>query len=80
MSKDMDQLISRARVRSALPTPPVRRLIREQSSLTQSDVARVLGVDRASVSRWESGEQFPRGSVREAYVQLLDRLQREVLA
>jgi transcriptional regulator with XRE-family HTH domain len=78
--KPIDDLISRARRRSSLPAPPVRRLIREQASLTQTDIADALGVDRASVSRWESGEQAPRGPSREAYIELLNRLKREVLA
>jgi DNA-binding XRE family transcriptional regulator len=79
MGLDIDQVICKARVRVSLPAPAVRRLIREQASLTQSDIAGPLGVDRASVSRWESGQQAPRGALREAYAQLLERLRRAVL-
>lgn len=30
--------------------------------LTQDDIASVMGVDRASVSRWENGDAFPKTS------------------
>ena len=75
-----DDIITRARTRSSLPSPPVRRLIREQSELTQSDIALALGVHRTAVCRYESGDQNPRGATREAYAALLDRLRRQVLS
>jgi hypothetical protein len=46
----VDRVLSRARLRSSLPTPRIRRLIRPQAALTQSDIADALGVNRASVS------------------------------
>ncbi len=34
--------------------------LRKQKKLTQEDVAKACKVDRATVSKWESGEFFPR--------------------
>src|SRR5215831_17457472 len=74
-----DETVNTARERS-LPSPEVRRFIREQSWLYQSDIAAALGVDRATVSRWETGAKEPRGEMRERYARLLQQLQREVLS
>lgn len=38
------------------------RTRRLEMHLTQDDIATVMGVDRASVSRWENGEAFPKTS------------------
>ena len=75
-----DDLINRALRRRSLPQPSVRRRIREQTRLRQQDVAAVLRVDRATLSRWESGETSPRGPMFDAYLDLLERLKAEVLA
>lgn len=61
-------------------SPDLRRLLRERADLRQADIARALGVSAAAVSRWESGARRPRGEAGEAYLELLDRLAREVLA
>ena len=71
---DLKQLIKRSQARKQLPPPEMRRLIREQARLSQEDIAGVLKIDRATVSRWESGERTPRGKLAETYKQLLDRL------
>jgi transcriptional regulator with XRE-family HTH domain len=76
---EIDSLIEKAHLRRTLPTPEERRQIRTQARLTQQNVAEALGSDRASVSRWESGERSPRGSMLDAYAALLDRIKREVL-
>jgi DNA-binding transcriptional regulator YiaG len=60
--------------------PDRRRLLREQADLHQADIARALGVSAAAVSRWESGTRRPQGRAGEAYLEILDRLAREVLA
>ncbi|MGW2783919.1 sigma factor-like helix-turn-helix DNA-binding protein [Streptomyces populi] len=54
-----------------LPAPKERRRLRENRSLTQTDVATRLGVSRATVRSWESGRSAPRGRMREAYTRLL---------
>jgi DNA-binding transcriptional regulator YiaG len=79
VTERLDSIIQKALRRRALPAPAARRLIREQAKLTQENIAEALGGDRASVSRWESGQRSPRGAMLDAYADLLDRLQREVL-
>lgn len=32
---------------------------RKKQKLTQEDVAKKLGIDRTTVSKWETGETFP---------------------
>ena len=36
------------------------RSIRERAGLSQSELARSLGVDSGTVSKWEAGERSPR--------------------
>jgi DNA-binding transcriptional regulator YiaG len=48
------------------------RTLREDAGLSQSDVARALGVNPSNVSRWESGESRPRGRHAVALLQVLD--------
>jgi DNA-binding transcriptional regulator YiaG len=76
---DLDELLGQIRVRRALPEPAVRRELREAAGLTQREVGRVIGVDEATVSRWESGARAPRGLRRESYAALLKRLGEETV-
>lgn len=53
--------------------------------MSQARLAGALGVHRVTVARWEANGattygREPRGELRRAYVQLLEELQREVLA
>jgi DNA-binding transcriptional regulator YiaG len=80
---DLDILgdaIERARTRRRLPTPTTRRLVRERSGISQSALARALGVSSAAVCRWESGDRTPRGELLVVYLDALARLEREALA
>ncbi|MFF9868361.1 sigma factor-like helix-turn-helix DNA-binding protein [Streptomyces sp. NPDC013953] len=54
-----------------LPSPKERRRLREARSMSESQVAEVLGVTRATVRSWETGRASPRGRKREAYLKLL---------
>ena len=76
-STALDQALEEARLRRRLPDPQLRRLIRERVGLTQHDLARALGIDPASVSRYESGRRMPRGGLLQRYAALLDRLIQE---
>ncbi len=58
----------------ALPSPEGRRLLRERAGLTQEELARVVGVKRPTVCRWESGARNPRGRTLRSYVEVLQRL------
>ena len=74
MADPLDALLAhQARLRR-LPEPSIRRALREHHGLSQGQLARLLGVDRASVSRYESGERTPRPSVAERYLDVLERL------
>jgi DNA-binding transcriptional regulator YiaG len=46
--------------------------LREGTGLSQSDVARALGVHQSSVARWESAESRPRPDHAVALLELLD--------
>jgi len=70
------QLRELARLRRRLPPPALRRAIRESSGLSGSTVAKALGVSRQTVSHWECGVRTPRSPLLEAYVEILDELQK----
>ena len=72
-ASDLTDLVRAAR---HLPAPDLRRAIRIGAGVSQNQVAVVCGVDRATVSRWESGQRFPRGEHLLTYVQLLRDIQR----
>ena len=76
---ETEDLLRVARRRRGLPDPELRRVIRERAGLSQAEVAAVIGVDRAAVSRWESGERSPRFPHRDTYAEVLERLATEVL-
>ena len=65
---------------TALPPLPTRRVLRVAAGLSQTDVALVVGVDRATISRWETGDREPAGPNREAYADALDEMARAVTA
>jgi transcriptional regulator with XRE-family HTH domain len=46
--------------------------LREDSGLTQADVARAIGVHPSQVSRWEAGRVRPRPRHAAALLELLD--------
>lgn len=74
----LDQVLAHARARHSLPSPRARRLIRERAGLSQADLAAVLGVSEAAISRWEAGLRFPRRPALDAYAQVLARLAEEL--
>ncbi|MEE1750365.1 sigma factor-like helix-turn-helix DNA-binding protein [Streptomyces sp. JV184] len=55
-----------------LPSPKERRRLREAKSLSEEQVATVVGVTRATVRSWETGRTSPRGRKREAYARLIN--------
>ncbi|WEH40084.1 transcriptional regulator [Streptomyces sp. AM 2-1-1] len=54
-----------------LPAPKERRRLREAKSLSEEQVASVVGVTPATVRSWESGRTDPRGRKRAVYARLL---------
>lgn len=71
---DVEQLVALAGVRRRLPSPRRRRLIREAAGVSCSELASVVGVDAATVWRWERGTHRPRGRALERYVAVLEQL------
>ncbi|MGW4912523.1 telomere-associated protein Tap [Streptomyces sp. NPDC004270] len=69
----VDALLNRVD-RDDLPLPAERRRLREAASLTQTDIAKVLGTRREAVASWESGKNEPRPPQRTAYARLLEGL------
>jgi transcriptional regulator with XRE-family HTH domain len=70
------ELEGRVQARSELPTPAVRRALREAVGESLDGVARVVGVTRQAVAMWESGERTPRGENLESYVEVLRMFRR----
>jgi DNA-binding transcriptional regulator YiaG len=79
MPNDGDEVIARARARKRLPPPAMRRQLREQAGVSQTEIAAVVGVSRECVSLWESQPRMPRGQNLERYLAFLERLARESL-
>jgi DNA-binding transcriptional regulator YiaG len=67
-----------ARARRRLPSPRVRRLLRQRAGLTPEQAAAILGVSRPCIVRWELGRREPRPRHVAVYLALLDRLAAEV--
>ena len=68
-------LLNDVRARGALPTPALRRAIREAAGVSQGQIAREVGVHRMTVCRWESGTSTPAGKHLHAYAAILRDLQ-----
>jgi DNA-binding transcriptional regulator YiaG len=66
-------LIDRLRA-NRLPPPAERRAIRLRAHASLDDVAKALGVEKMTVSRWERGIARPWPQHRAAYICLLQAL------
>lgn len=67
-------LIDEVRQARQLPDRRAARGIRVAAGVSQTRIARELGVHRNTVIRWEAGERAPRGELRVRYAELLDQL------
>ena len=76
--REQHDVLAEVKYRQLLPVPQMRRAIRKSAGVTQAAVAEVCGVDRASVSRWESGARRPSDSHLVAYMGLLEQLAAEI--
>lgn len=70
-AEDVDEAIALKRVHRLAQSDRLR-LLREGSGLSQSDVARFIGVDPSQVSRWERCAARPRGHHAVTLLRLLD--------
>ncbi|MFZ3573941.1 helix-turn-helix domain-containing protein [Streptomyces sp. BH097] len=71
---EIDSLLASVTPEAELPTPVLRRELREQARLSKAQVARALGVSPSTVAAWEAGRD-PAGDPRTRYAYLLDGLQ-----
>lgn len=70
----LDNALELVDLRRRLPPPARRRLLRQAHGLSQDVIARQVGVDRATLARWELGEREPRDAHLKVYIRVLDRL------
>jgi len=66
----IDDIAELARVR-ALVRSGLARAIREKAGVSQSELARSLGVHETTVAKWESGLRLPRSDVGRRYGRIL---------
>jgi DNA-binding transcriptional regulator YiaG len=71
---ELNEILARSEARRRLPEPDDCRLLRRRAFITQQEIALVVGVDRATVARWESGARKPRGKQLTRYLSVLDAL------
>jgi transcriptional regulator with XRE-family HTH domain len=70
----IDALLAGVREEVPLPSPEVRRRLREDLGLSRAQVARAVGVSASTVSGWEAGRS-PGGEARERYAYFLEQAQ-----
>lgn len=69
-------ILARGRARRRIRAEPTyTRLVRERAGLSQEEMAKVLGVDRSAISRWENAKRVPRPAMLDRYAQLLAELE-----
>jgi DNA-binding transcriptional regulator YiaG len=73
MQSFINEALTQAKAKRDLPTPNEARRIREAAGLTQQQIGEAVGVDGATVCRWESGERHPRGPSARLYLAVLGR-------
>jgi transcriptional regulator with XRE-family HTH domain len=80
MSTTVDELIQRGPRRLAPPEAVLCARIRRQPGFIEDDIAEAMVVDRATISRWETGTQEPLARDSDRHAGVLYRLAREVIA
>jgi DNA-binding transcriptional regulator YiaG len=78
MADERTSLLDEVRAARSLPAPETARLIRRAARISQSRLAKAVGVDRTTLARWEAGSTCPRGAQRIRYAELLADLEREI--
>lgn len=76
MTSSLVELLRKAERRRSLPPPAERRRLRVLAGVSQEDLASVLRVDRATVSRWEAGILTPKDDRLLEYTLVLEELRR----
>ena len=76
-SAALARAFAQVRLERELPPPAKCRQLRLRAGITQTAIAEALDVNRASVSRWESGSRTPTGDKLLGYLEILDLLRSE---
>jgi transcriptional regulator with XRE-family HTH domain len=76
--ESLHQAVTEARAVRRLPAPRERRRLRTSVGVSQRVIGEAIGVRRDAVCRYENGTRTPHGDVLVRYVQVLDRLAREL--
>ena len=71
-------LEERARLRTRLPTPDECRRLRVAALIEAQEMAQELGINKATLWKWESGVSSPTGPTRDRYAELLENLAKAV--
>ena len=72
-----NDLVTTSRRRRHL-RPALARALRLEAKVSQEEVGAELGVDKSTVSKWETGDRIPRGRLADRYVDLLARLEADL--
>ncbi len=64
------------RIAIGMPDPATREALRRAVGLTRPELARIVGVSRSAIWRWETGSRTPRGPARDRYLDVLRGIQR----
>jgi transcriptional regulator with XRE-family HTH domain len=71
----VESALREAQMLRSLPSPERRQAIRVSARVTQQAIADDRGVDRSTISRWESGARDPRRLMLGAYLGILRQLE-----
>jgi DNA-binding XRE family transcriptional regulator len=78
VTDELASLSRRIEIRRDLPSPDVRRALRQAAGISQADVARAAGVTRQAVHLWERGMRVPCGENLDTYAAVLNMFKRAV--
>ena len=73
MTPAQNEVLAIAQVRADMASGQAR-IIRERARLSQSEMARAIGVHWTTVAHWESGRRVPRGPTAARYAEMLGQL------
>ncbi len=62
-----------------MPDPAQREALRRAVGLTRIEMAKLVGVSRSAIWRWERGSRTPRGVARARYLDVLREIQRRLV-
>jgi HTH-type transcriptional regulator/antitoxin MqsA len=77
MSSPLDAALEEVRRKRQLPSPDRCRQLRVNAGISQTAIAETIGVTRAAISRYESGDRAPSGKNLARYETVLKRLAKE---